>query len=438
MKKVFIRVLCLSLAIIMMLSGLVGCSSMGKTLLEYEGAKISENTYMLFLSRIKGNLASASSFGTEALTSTFWETVVSSDGTTRAESYKKQVLEDSKFYVAVLRKFDELGLKLPESYIESIDKELDELLETDADGSKTAFNAILSKYGANYDVLREAYLIEAKLSYLTEYLYGANGEKISEEVINEYYEANYMRFKHIFLYTYAAVYNEDENGDEIYYLTDGSGRIAYDTSAQKKRNADGEVVTDKKGDVVYVYENGRIAYDKENGGKQPVYDEKGYILTRPYTKDELIAVSDRATLIMNELEGEAGNYTLFDSFCETYSEDAGSAEYKNGFYMTAESNYDSPEVIEALTEMKAGEIRRVHSDYGIHIVMKYELEEGGYKKNENSDFFISTSTGTYSFIYTLMSALLASTLKPYVELVEVDKERYELIDINNVGANFYY
>ena len=106
--------------------------------------------------------------------------------------------------------------------------------------------------------------------------------------------------------------------------------------------------------------------------------------------------------------------------------------------MTANSNYDSPEVIEALCEMKAGEIRRVHSDYGIHIVMKYELEDGGYKKSENSDFFVSTSTGTYSFIHALMSTLLVSYLEPVTKNVTVVNERYDLIDINDLGANFYY
>ncbi len=436
MKKILKKAASLALCTLLLIATLVGCASLGKPLLEYESVNITDATFMLFLSRIKGTVASASNAGVEALTSAYWDATVASDGTTRGDAYKAQVLSDAKAYVAALYEFDRLGLKLPDSYVDEIDAELSELVELDAEGSKTAFNAILSEYGANYDVLREAYLLEAKLSYLNEYLYGLRGEKISEEVISEYYENNYFRFKHVFFYTYALVYVEDEDGKEIYYAADG--RIAYDTTAQKRRDDTGAVATDKNGDVIYETADGFIAYDMQNGKRQPVYDENGYIMTRAFTQKELIEVSDHATLLMEELDGEEGNYALFDSFVESYSEDEGSVAYKNGFYMTAESNYDSPEVIEALLDMEEGEIRKVYSDYGIHIVMKYELDEGGYADKKNSDFFISNSTGTYAFLPTLRSELIAQRLEPIKALVTVDEELYKTIDIKQVGANFYY
>ena len=109
---------------------------------------------------------------------------MSTDGTTREEYYKQEILEDARFYVAALYLFEELGLKLPKTTLDEIDAELSDLMEWDADGSKTKFNSILSAYGANYEVLREAYLIEAKIAYLNEYLYGTNGSKIGDEVID--------------------------------------------------------------------------------------------------------------------------------------------------------------------------------------------------------------------------------------------------------------
>lgn len=438
MKKILTKTLCFLICAVFFVTALAGCSGTGKPLLTYESVKLTDATFNLFLSRIKGTVASASNAGVEALYSSYWDVSVAADGTTRGDAYKLQVLNDAKSYVAALYEFDRLGLKLPQSYIDEIDKELSELVEYDADGSKTAFNAILSEYGANYDVLREAYILEAKLAYLNEYLYGTSGDKISDEMIEEYYESNYFRFKHIFLYTYSLVYAEDADGKEIYYVNDGSGRIAYDTSAFKRRDGSGAVVTDKNGDTVYETADGRIAYDKINGKRQPVYDENGYVMTRPFTESELIEVSDYATRIMDKLENEEGNYTLFDSFVENYSEDEGSLKYTNGFYMTKDSNYDSPEVIEALLDMKEGEIRKVYSEYGIHIVMRYKLDEGGYKDDKNSDFFISTKTGTYTFLPILMSELIAKRLEPIKALVNVDEALYETIDIKQVGANFYY
>ena len=438
MKNILKKTACLALCAVLLVTGLTGCSSLGKPLLEYESVALTDATFNLFLSRIKGTVASASNAGAEALTSAYWDATVSADGKTRGDAYKAQVLSDAKSYVAALYEFDRLGLKLPNSYIEEIDAQLSELVEYDADGSKTAFNAILAEYGANYDVLRESLLLEAKLSYLNEYLYGSRGEKISDEVIEEYYQSKYFRFKHIFFYTYSLVYREDEDGKEIYFIPDSGGSIAYDTTALKRRDESGAVVTDKNGDVVYETSDGFIAYDRENGERQPVYDENGYIMTRAFTEKELIEVSDHATLLMEKLEGEEKNYTLFDSFVENYSEDEGSVAYDNGFYMTAQSNYDSPEVISALAEMKEGEIRKVYSDYGIHIVMKYELDEGGYADSRNSDFFISTSSGTYTFMPTLMSELLAKRLEPIRANVTVDEKLYESIDIKYIGANFYY
>ena len=437
MKKIIKKTVALALCAVLLITSLTGCASLGKPLLEYESVELTDAMFSLFLSRIKGTVASASNAGSEALTSSYWDATVSSDGTTRGDAYKAQVLSDAKSYVAALYEFERLGLKLPDSYVEEIDAELMELVEFDADGSKTAFNAILAEYGANYDVLREAYLLEAKLAYLNEYLYGAAGEKIGEEVIEEYYQNNYLRFKHVFFYTYALVYVEDEDGKEIYYIPDSGGSIAYDTSAFKRRDASGDVVTDKNGDVVYETADGFIAYDKERGERQPVYDENGYIMTRQFTQSELIAVSDDATLLMDELRGEEGNYTLFDSFVESYSEDEGSATYSNGMYLAKNTEY-IPQVTEALAEMEEGEIRKVYSDYGIHIVMKYELDEGGYADSRNSDFFISNSTGTYTFLSTLMSELLMKRLAPIKALITVDEKLYDSIDIKYVGANFYY
>ena len=93
-----------------------------------------------------------------------------------------------------------------------------------------SFNQRLAEYGANYDVLREAYMVEAKIAYLREDLFGINGSKIAPTLIEEYYKDNYARFKQVFLYTYEYVYETDENGDNIYYKEDG--KISYDTSKE--------------------------------------------------------------------------------------------------------------------------------------------------------------------------------------------------------------
>lgn len=437
MKRRICRAFALMLVCAMLLTSLISCASSGKTMLELDGVKMSENVYMLLLSRLKGQLASASYYSTEALRDSFWDAVMLSDGTTREEYYKDKLLDDAKFYLAALKVFDELDLELPDSYIEEIDTELEELIENDAEGSKTTFNAILSDFGANYKILREAYIMEAKLEYLKDYLYGSNGSKISEIVYEEYYQKNYARFKHVFISTYAPIYETDSDGCDIYFTDDG--KIAYDTTKLKRRDSKGNEVRDEDGLVVYETEDGKIAYDKENGNREVVRDSNGNVLTRKFTQDELIKLEDHSTLILEK--AVENNFTLFDQLVTDYSEDN---EYSNGIYLTKSSNYDAPEVIENLfgtdeiEPMKVGEIRKIYSDYGIHIVMRYETEVGGYADEQNADFFVSNKTGTYNFLETLKTQLLGGYLAPYIEKVVIDEELYAAISPKSLGANFYY
>ena len=435
MKKVWAKALAILLCIAALVS-VVGCSAKGKPCMELDGTEMTVNMYQLYLSRMKGTLASGYVYGESALKDSFWDTIMSADGTTYNKHFSSMVLDNTKNYLAALHVFEELGLKLPKSYLDEIDQKLADFIEVDADGSKNTFNSILAKYGVNYKILREAYIIEAKIAYLNDQFYGADGSKIASTLVEEYYQSIYARFKHVFIYTYELIYETDSDGEDVWYKMSDEKKISYDTTKTPKKDDSGKLLKDKNGDVIYVNDDGKIAYDKVNGKRNPMLDENGNQLTREYTKDELIKASDRATLILEQ--AEENNYTLFDKLVESYGEDDGMTDYKNGYFVTRESNYDSPEVIEALFEMKEGEIKRVDSEYGIHLVMRYELTEGGYADNDNADFFVSSNTGTYVFMSDLKQMLLAEYIKPYLEKIVVDEAALVGIDIKSVGANFYY
>jgi hypothetical protein len=113
-------------------------------------------------------------------------------------------------------------------------------------------------------------------------------------------------------------------------------------------------------------------------------------------------------------------------------------KYPGGYYMTPTTSYDSPEVVKKLFEMKVGDVAQVSSQYGIHIFMRYELEEGGYKKEENSDFFVSTANGGYVFMNDLKNYLMTEYLKPFKEKILLDETVFSQADMKSVGANYYY
>jgi len=436
MKRIIKTVLSTALAVILCISCLAGCGntslSMGKTLMAIEDTEISVNLFMLYLSRLKGMLCSSYSFGADALEDSFWDTVMSDEGMTYNTYYTNSILDNTRIYLAAMYEFDQRGLELPPETIAKIDEKLNGFIETDANGSKTVFNSILSQYGVNYQILREAYIIEAKIEYLKDTIYGADGQQIAKNLIDDYYEENYARFKQIFYYTYDYVYYTDENGDDIFYLQDG--KIAYDTSATPKIDSDGKAVYDENGDQIYTYVNegglARIAYDKKNGVRRNKTDEDGRQIVADLEGAELEAVLAQATITVEKTKN--GDYAGFEALMN--SEET----YPNGYYMTRETNYDSPEVVEALFEMEIGEVRTVRSDYGIHIIMRYELEDDGYNKNENSDFFISTQTGNYVFMNDLVNQLMSSYLNQHKEKIIVDTSVLDGVDIKSVGANFYY
>ena len=175
-NKIFHRLLALLMAL-SMLAAPVGCGKRAQeVVMELGDQKITSNMYRLWLSRVKGVYSSA---GDDV-----WDQV-NDDGKTYGEVFTGFVTDNAKTFVSAMYLFNELGLELPKSEIKEIDETMASILRERGDGSKSTLNSYLAAYGVNYDILREVYIIEAKLDYLEDYLYGTNGiEKITSEEKN--------------------------------------------------------------------------------------------------------------------------------------------------------------------------------------------------------------------------------------------------------------
>ena len=200
MKKVIIRTAAMILLIALSLTTFVACSFLGKTMLvlEKDGTrvKMSVNVFQFYLSRMKGmEVASTSA----AENDSYWDAWVSQDGTTRNQQYTNYILEEAKTYLAALYLFEKNGYRLPDATVDAIDAQIEHWIEVDANGSKAQFDAILAVYGANRSILRETMLIEAKIRYLKDALFGTDGSLIADNLVDDYYTANYRRFKQVFL-----------------------------------------------------------------------------------------------------------------------------------------------------------------------------------------------------------------------------------------------
>ena len=435
-KKGIIKIISLFLVCVSILTcfASTGCASTGKPLMELDGTKISVNTFKFFLSRMKGNLSSSYYYGSKALDADFWDTIMDESGKTYNEHYTDVVLESTKTYLAALHLFEEFDLELPKSRMDAIEEELDNIINVDGGGSKAALNSVLSKYGANFDVLREAYVIEEKISYLREYLFGTNGSKISADYIEDYYENHFVRYKEIIFNTKKPAYEKDENGDEIYYTEDG--KIAYDKeNGVPKKNSDGTAVKDKDKNTVYVdVETGKIAYDVKTGARKQLRDSSGALMEEDYSSQKLLEIIDNASIVMDKTVDK--DYTLFEALMKENTQELDENEYSQGYYAYAYSEAPSKDFVSELFDMDVGEVRMIKTDSAIHIVMKYKLEESGYALEENEKFFIGSKTGNYIFMSDLIDKLFADYLEKYLDDIEVKEKLLEGIDMKSVEANY--
>ena len=189
--------------------------------------------------------------------------------------------------------------------------------------------------------------------------------------------------------------------------------------------------------MIYLDDNGRIAHDKKNGARKNVLDATGNAVIEDFSAQKINQIKQDALMIMGEVT--EGDYVKFDALVEEYSQDTEMLRVApNGLFVTATTNYDSPEVIKALFEMKDGEIRLVQSEFGFHVVMRYELGEKPYENEENSAMFINSETGEYVFMEELQNKLFSQYLAPYAEKVVVNEELLSGVDIKNAGVNMNY
>lgn len=433
LRRLLSVVLCL--ALVMGAVAMTACANKGKTLLELNGHTISSNQYQLLLSRVRGSLAYA---GYSVDSPTFWEMVIDSEGNTYDEYFRNAALADAKRYLAAAVIFDEEGLVLPQSYKEAIDEDIDEYIR-DA-GSKSALNSQLSAYGVNVDMLRDLYLLEAKYDYVQTYLYGAEGEKIAANVRHDYLTEHAVCFKQVLIRAFDYVYETDLNGDEIYYKVGENNakvnNIAYDVvNGNTRLDEYDKTIEDKNGDAVYYLPNGSIAYDKENGVRAVVYDEKGVAKTKKYTAEELAEHKAAAEEMMASVA--KGDYAAFEALMEEYQVSGNDAFVTDGtycfLYTTGDNDYDYlNDIADVLAESEEGTIRMVSSEYGYNVVMKYPIPQDAVTNSAYEDWFGDLTE-------RVMAKLFHAKCEPYMEKVAVSNEEFaNLPSMKEVGTNYNY
>ena len=440
LKNVFIKLAAAALASLMLLP-LAACSSddaevVTDPIFECEDKGISLCFYELLLSRVKGALAKNKY---DVNDPEFWATRIEGDGRTYEEFYNEYVLESCKNYFAASLIFEAEGYTLPKSVLDEIDQTIEDYITVGyiGGGSEEKFNAIIDDFGVNADTLRQCYIIEAKYEYVISKLY-EGGSLIGDVVKEEYYQANYHRFKQIYLANTYCDFEYDSQGN-LFYFSSETGKPLYDKKNGSVRyDSKGNHVKDRFGEPIYFDKDGKIIYDTKNGTPMPVYDSNGNAVTHQYSAEEMAARKAIAESLASELDGMGNDY--FESEAsriakeEMIFEDA----YPDGFYLsrTEEGNYVGYDyilkILDALEDMKVGEVRLVESESGYHVVKKYKLDEGKYNDGKYAEWFDNfTQNIINDLFYDRIEKEFSSIT---VNEVNVAKAR----SIKDIGVNFNY
>lgn len=444
MKKKLIAILSLVLVAVLLLGG---CAKHGKVLIKAGKEQISVNVFMLYLSRMKGALAES---GADVTSDTYWGQYVSYDHTTTADHYTNQVLEGLKHIAAAMIIYEELGLKLPKETEDEIDAWIDELIETDGGGSKARLNEILSAYGANITVLRDAAILEAKLNQLKINKYGVGGSMLGDSVLEQYYKDTYIRGFQMQLANYYYDHKKDANGIAIRYTDDTYTKVAYlsqsaiDALSEAERAKyvrvanEGAYLTkygSAYGSEILLYRDGEtevVAYDKENGLIKYT-EEKGERVKVLYTTEEMEARRQRANQIAEECQGDLSKFMVYvTEFSDNSDFHKNSAP--NGMYFSVGTfNTDAvfSGIANTLATMEVGDTCTMTINSSHYVLMRAELDTGAWKNEANKKWFTTLRGLTLEY-------MLQQETSKYLDLVSINEDLLKGVNITQVASNIIY
>ena len=119
----------------------------------------------------------------------------------------------------------------------------------------------------------------------------------------------------------------------------------------------------------------------------------------------------------------------FDKLVDLYNEDEGLKEFTNGYYLTESDSYSIDDVKEAVFGMKDGEIKMIKSEYGYHIIKRYELDQGAFNNSVNQAYFENFNDAVVDYLFFIK-------MDDYKERIVVDENAIKGVDMKCVEKNY--
>ncbi len=353
-KKIIIAAAVIAVLAIALILVLTLCGEKGPVAMEYDGVTVSEEEYLYWMSHYKAIFME--NYPDISDTDEFWASTVSG-GLTAEDYFAGITRENIKKNIAAAWLFDYMGLRFTSAMKKEVKDGIEDMKSYLCDGDEAEFEKLLSEHGITEDALYDAYVMDAKVSYLYNYLYGEGGAiNIADSDKLIYTNENYVNITHIYV------------NNNFKYVT----------------------VEDE--------ELGTLTHDPVTG--------------EAYTEEltEAEKAEKNATVEKIDKAIEAGED--FMSVYEKYSEDK---LYKNGYFLTEDSTFIA-EVVEAAFKLEEGETVRLETKYGVHYIKRNKIEGTPWDDKENSDFFYEFDTKLADYVFTVMISETAEKVTVHTDI----------------------
>ena len=298
--------------------------------------------------------------------------------------------------------FDVYELDMPKELEDTIEANVTTITNYYGGYSEQKFNQKSRLYGFTAKTMREVYTMQSKQRLVIEHLFGANGEKIEDESLDEIFENNYMCFQTIVINNFYKLVKE----------------------------------TNEKGEIVSVME----------------------LLTEDEVKERNDIIDDLTNLFIESKDGY--EYKVIDpskSYEELYALYSDDKAYPQGCYSQFPNNAGAQNAISAAALLKENDVAKVKANrffsqggtfdvgdekvtinagdyftYGSVFVKRLPLEEGAYDKEQFKDFFGTFRASATSILYARHIANFQNNESGYQIK---DHGRYEEIPLSSVYPN---
>ncbi|MBE6632507.1 MAG: hypothetical protein E7623_07395, partial [Ruminococcaceae bacterium] len=153
MNKIFKRLLCFAIALVLTVAFLVSCSDKKKNaVMVYGDVYITEEMFSYWMSYYKTNLLR--NYNSSLDTDEFWDGEME-DGQTVEKMTSEWAHDYIKSILVGMYHFDKNGLSISDELYSLIDQDIREKISSY--GTKAELNTFLSTYGINTDILKEIY-----------------------------------------------------------------------------------------------------------------------------------------------------------------------------------------------------------------------------------------------------------------------------------------